>query len=237
MGFVITACSQNVENYSNNAETSRSLDRANSTVAQHEKLGTKWGDELNSRVYEVDLSRVTSEPIAQASLRYANKNFTGKAVNNLSIEAGRISFTVIDDQGKTLPIVRDGENYYVQAKDGQAYQLHYQNHSQKTYEIVASVDGIDVLNGQAASKYNSGYVLNPNTTLTIDGFRKSKSTVASFIFAKPQDAYAANTSSGSISNTGIIATVVYELKKSKKVNAVNQSSNGYAPAPNAFPAD
>lgn len=209
---------------------------ANAKIAAEDKLGTKWGDDLTSHVSKVNLSRVSDEPVAQAVLRYANKNFKGKAVNSVSVMAGKISFSVIDDRARTLPIKRDGKNYYVQAKDGQAYQLTYQNHSSNTYEIVASVDGLDVLNGQAASKYNAGYVLHPHQTLTIEGFRKSDSAVASFIFSKPEESYAANSSQGSIDNAGVIGTVVYALVDPKKsVNRDDQ--NEYAPAPNAFPGD
>ena len=146
-----------------------------------------------------------------------------------------MNFSVVDDDGKELPMIRDGKNYYVKAKEGQSYQLRYENNTSNTYEIVASVDGLDVLNGQEASKYSSGYVLNAHDTLSIEGFRKSDQAVASFTFGKPDESYAANSSNGSIDNTGIIGTVVFELSNPEPV-AVD-AGNEYAPAPNAFPGD
>ena len=108
------------------------------------------------------------------------------------------------------------------------HQQDYKNNSANTYEIVASVDGLNVIDGSAASRRGKGYVLGPNKNLVIEGFRKSQNAVASFVFSKPEDAYAANSDNASIYNTGIIGTVVYELYDPNK-SRLQQ--------PRAFPAD
>ena len=74
------------------------------------------------------------------------------------MQAGQIQFTIESDSGERLPLYR-ARSAIVVGKTGQSYQLHYHNSSDKTYEIVASVDGIDVLDGSSASRSNSGYVL------------------------------------------------------------------------------
>ncbi|WP_416202801.1 hypothetical protein [Acinetobacter sp. TGL-Y2] len=243
LGLFISACSKKTEERAADATVvadSASIEAADATNAQtaeNEKLGTKWGDDVTSNVSSVELTRLSVNPIAQASVRYANKQYQGKAVNSLSVASGVISFTVLDDQAKPLPLVRDGKNYFLKAKDGQSYQLQYENHSDKSFEIVASVDGLDVLTGQEASKYASGYVLGPHRTLNIEGFRKSDSAVASFTFGQPDEAYAANSSQGSIDNTGIIGTVIFEVEPLEPVEAVADTADAYAPAPNAFPGD
>lgn len=225
------------------ATATATADRAsNDSVASEERLGTKWGDDVTSEVTKVDLKRLSNTPFAQIQVRYADKAFNGKSLNDISLGAGEVSFTVTDDSGHILPLYRAGAGrdtgYYLSAQDSQAYQLHYHNNTGKTYEIVASVDGLDVLNGSTASRQNNGYVLPPYEDLNIAGFRKSESSVASFIFSKPQDAYANHNVSGSITNTGIIGTVVYELKAPI---APKPKKSSYAPAPtptpNAFPAD
>lgn len=205
-------------------------------VRSEERLGTKWGDDLNSYVTQVDLKRLSNRPIDETQIRYANKQFSGRNINSISLAAGKVSFSVVDDRGRILPLYRDGQNYYLSAIDGQSYQLRYSNTSNQTFEIVASVDGLDVLDGSRASRSNSGYVLRPYSSFAIEGFRKSNSSVASFTFSRPKDAYAANSANGSIQNTGVIGTVVYELKAPQYHPAKN-SKDGYAPAPNAFPAD
>ncbi len=243
LGSLLSACAKKTEESAADAAvvadstSAEATDAANAETAEHEKLGTKWGDDVTSNVTSVELNRLSINPIAQASVRYASKQYRGKAINSLSMASGVISFSVLDDQAKLLPLIRDGKNYFLKAKDGQSYQLQYKNHSDKTFEIVASVDGLDVLTGQEASKYASGYVLGPHRSLTIEGFRKSDSAVASFTFGKPDESYAANSSQGSIDNTGIIGSVVYEVEPIEPVEAVVDAADTYAPAPNAFPGD
>lgn len=241
-GLTLSACSKKMEEAASDstvvadATSPTNSEMANATVAENEKLGTQWGDDVTSNVTSVDLERLSDEPVAQTSVRYANKNYQGKSVNSLSVASGMVSFAVRDDQGKSLPLVRDAQHYFLTAKEGQSYTLHYENHSDKTFEIVASVDGLDVLTGKEASKRASGYVLHPHQSLEIEGFRKSDSAVASFTFGKPETSYAANSQHGSIDNTGIIGTVVYELEAVESA-AVDAADDGYAKAPNAFPAD
>lgn len=211
---------------------------SNAQVSVDEKLGTKWGDEISSQVTEVNLSRLSEQPIAETQVRYANKQYQGKMVNSISLAAGKISFSVIDDAKQPLALFRDGQNYYLSGQAGQSYQLKYENHSDHTYEVVASVDGIDVLNGRAASRSNAGYILSPHRELSIEGFRKSDKAVASFTFSQPDDAYAANSDHGSIQNTGVIGTVIYQVESAKSTEAAQeQKPSKYAPPPKAFPAD
>jgi hypothetical protein len=208
----------------------------NAQVSADEKLGTKWGDEVTSHVTEVNLKRLSDQPIAESQVRYANKQYQGKTVNSISLAAGKISFSIVDDVDAVLPLFREGQSYFLAGQDGQSYQLKYENHTDSTFEVVVSVDGIDVLDGSTASRTNSGYVLHPHSELKIEGFRKSDSAVASFTFSKPEDAYAANSNNGSIQNTGIIGTVIYQLETPDSKDDINDSSK-YAPPPKAFPAD
>lgn len=207
-------------------------------------LGTKWGDEVQSSVRSVDLKRKSSSPIDENALYYsAAKTVKAKNLNSISLAAGRVSLEVKADRGN-FPLYRANGRYYLQGRDGEAYSLRYKNHSSQTFEIIASVDGLNVLNGKAASRYDSGYVLRPNSTLHIEGFRKSDSAVASFIFtSKKADTYAAHNQYGDTKNTGVIGTVIYELENPKptpmpKPPCCSRSGqnpfpadNGYAPEP------
>ena len=198
------------------------------SVAQAERLGTQWGDEVQSSVQQVDLRRVGSQPLAEHVLYYSGKDYHGRSLNAISLAAGRVELSVRGDNRRALPIFRDNGRYFLRGKAGQAYRLVYKNNSDKTLEIVASVDGLDVIAGKAASRYLNGYVLRPHGTLEIEGFRKSNDAVASFIFGKPSDAYAANTDAGSVQNVGVIGTAIFELRDP------NRAPDGAA---NAFPAD
>ncbi len=233
--LLLVACSKKPSDEAIEADTVST----NSQISESERLGTMWGDEVASHSRTVDAKRLSENPILESQLRYAAKVFTGKSINTMSLNAGKISFSVIGDGGEILPIYRDGQKYYLTAKDGESYQLRYENHTNQAYEVVASVDGLDVLNGLSSSKYNTGYLLYPKAILVIEGFRKSDKAVASFTFSKTKDAYASNNIDGSEDNTGIIGTVVYEVKlpKGESIEAETSADSNYAPAPEAFPAD
>ena len=234
----LAACSKKSDESASQSQTEATsadaAEAANNQVAADEKLGTKWGDEIDSHVTEVQLKRKSDSPLAETIVQYADKNYKGKTVNSISIAAGKVSFSVVDDRGNRIPMYRVGQSYYLSGREGQSYQLQYENNTAKTFEVVASVDGVDVIDGSEASRSNSGYVLHAHDSLKIEGFRKSESAVASFTFSKPKDAYAANSENGSIQNAGVIGTVLYELEAPEdEAKPVSK----YAPPPNAFPAD
>lgn len=235
---ILTACTSQPISQKSNAEYAPAAVQAESStnrVSTSQQLGTKWGDDVSSYVQQVNLKRLSNQPVDETQIRYAGKQFSGRSINSISLAAGKVSFSVLDDRGQNLAMYREGQRYFLSGNDGQSYQLRYTNSSAQTFEVVASVDGLDVLDGRQASRQKSGYVLHPYSSISIEGFRKSNSAVASFTFSSPQQSYAANNSQGSIQNTGIIGTVIYELK-APKVERVPQNV-GYAPAPNAFPAD
>lgn len=235
----LAACSKKSDESASQSQTEATsadaaAEAANNQVAADEKLGTKWGDEIDSHVTEVQLKRKSDSPLAETIVQYADKNYKGKTINSISIAAGKVSFSVVDDRGNRIPMYRIGQSYYLSGREGQSYQLQYENNTAKTFEVVASVDGVDVIDGSEASRSNSGYVLHAHDSLKIEGFRKSESAVASFTFSKPKDAYAANSENGSIQNAGVIGTVLYELEAPEdEAKPVSK----YAPPPNAFPAD
>ena len=240
----IAGCAQN--NTSSPAAYSPSADDARAdakmeTQANSSRLGTQWGEGINSSVTTIDLRRISNTPIDVVQINYAASRQSGSTVNEAMIANGRVGVTILNDRNGKWPLTRNGNQFYLRGVKGQRYQLSYRNYSNKTYEIVATVDGLDVINGSAGSLSNSGYVLEPNGTLTIEGFRKNRNEVAAFRFADAQDAYAANTPSGSVRNTGVIGTAVFELNAPQPVaprrpnpnqpQAFPADSNGYAPPP------
>lgn len=239
VGLLAACTSQPVQQQPNShAEYSAKAIQTESSsnlIDASQQLGTKWGDDVSSYVQHVNLKRGANQPVDETQVRYADQQFSGRRINSISLASGKISFSILDDHGRTLALYREGPRYFLSGQNGQSYQLHYNNSSAQTFEIVASVDGLDVLDGRQASRKKSGYVLRPYSSISIEGFRKSNRAVASFTFSAPQQSYAANSTYGSIQNTGIIGTVVYELKVPKAERSVQ--NDGYAPAPNAFPAD
>ena len=198
------------------------------------RLGTQWGEGLSSDVTTVDLQRISSQPVDVIEIHYSAARHMGNAIQEAMIANGRIGMSVLNENGNKWKLVKDGQRLYLRGREGERYQLFYRNYSQNTYEIVATVDGLDVLDGSAGSLSNRGYILYPNSTLKIEGFRKSQNEVAAFRFSAPRDSYAANTDAGSVRNAGVIGTAVFKLNNPRPVTSPRSGSQQ---TPQSFPGD
>jgi hypothetical protein len=85
--------------------------------------------------------------------------------------------------------------------------IQIENHSNNRFEAVATVDGLDVVDGKDGSLAKRGYLINPWATLQIDGFRRSQSAVAAFRFGAVKDSYAAR--KGNDRNVGVIGVAFF----------------------------
>ena len=100
-----------------------------------------------------------------------------------------------------------GISTYVIGHEGERYSIVIENHTPRSFEAVATVDGLDVMNGKPGSFDNRGYVLMPWANLEIDGFRQSTDAVAAFRFSKVKDSYAADR--GETRNVGVIGVAFF----------------------------
>lgn len=197
-------------------------------------LGTQWGEERESRIYTVQAQRIEPERDLQ-QLRYSDERSIRQtlgsgldAQRSILLDRGNVEWSVQDARGLPLPIYSTPgqKNYQLAGKAGERYVLVYENRSSTPYEIVTTVDGLDVLSGQAGSRRNNGYMLQPGAVLRIEGFRKSADEVAAFRFSGKDRAYASHALAGDSRNIGVIGVVLYELRTHEP-----------AAAPNPFPAD
>ncbi|MBB4868073.1 hypothetical protein HNP46_006992 [Pseudomonas nitritireducens] len=217
LAALITACT---------AQSPRQLTEPN------DALGTQWGEGIESRSTSVALSRESTEPLAVQIIQYSGRQPEGRKVKELQLDRGRIGLAILDEQEKKLDLAQNSDHSQLQGRVGERYQIWLSNYGPTTYEIVSTVDGIDVLNGSPGSFRNRGYVLYPGKTLLIEGFRKSRSEVAAFRFAKPGDAYAANTPAGDLRNLGTIGVAVFTLQApSTGTSRAFPAEQGFAPPP------
>jgi len=73
---------------------------------------------------------------------------------------------------------------------------------------VVSVDGLSVLHGRPAAESDPGYVVEPNGSVVIKGWRRDRSTVAAFSFQPRENSYAARV--GRPENVGVIGLIAIE---------------------------
>jgi hypothetical protein len=186
--------------------------------ARRPGLGTEWGESRSSRVHDVTFVRAESDrPFAVAALHYNDRAGVVALtayhadrtphVRDVSAAGGAITVSIRDGNGEALEAAHVGDRTYVMGTIGARYTITLTNHTGHRFESVATVDGLDVINGQAGSPSNRGYVLMPFATLEIDGFRQSQDAVAAFRFARVADSYAAQ--SGSARNVGVIGVAFF----------------------------
>jgi hypothetical protein len=121
---------------------------------------------------------------------------------------GGITVSVIDEGGAPLEALSLGGRVYVVGEAGRRYSLLVANHTGRRYEVVASVDGLDVVDGHPARVGKRGYVLDPWESMTIDGFRRTHDEVAAFRFGSVGGSYAARTVGDR--NVGVIGVAFFD---------------------------
>jgi hypothetical protein len=72
---------------------------------------------------------------------------------------------------------------------------------------VISVDGVNVISGQTAAPDQTGYVIDPNDSVEVAGWRKDYQRTAAFFFTDIGEAYATRT--GRPGNVGVIGVAAF----------------------------
>jgi hypothetical protein len=188
------------------------------SAAERPGLGTEWGETRFSQVSNTSFDRADgNRPWQVASLyyndhegaramaRYSDYREVGNAVVN--VPGLGVSVSLNDDAGRPLPAFFAGGRTYAIGEAGQRYTIIVRNQSGMRLEAVASVDGLDVIDGKSANFSKRGYVVSPWDTVEIDGFRQTDDHVAAFRFGSVRDSYAART--GNDRNVGIIGVAFF----------------------------
>ncbi|MCC6561307.1 MAG: hypothetical protein IT478_08120 [Xanthomonadales bacterium] len=119
-----------------------------------------------------------------------------------------VDLQVVDrDTGAVLDVHHRRGQAYVAGEPGHRYAVLMQNRIGERVMAVLSVDGVNAVTGETANPYQGGYVLGPYERAEINGWRKSMSEVAQFVFSAPEASYAART--GRPQNVGVIGIAVF----------------------------
>lgn len=124
----------------------------------------------------------------------------------LRSQEGPYELEVLSYGGPARTFSHAGESY-VLGQNGERYTLRVWNRSNRRVEVVASVDGRDVVDGKAADYSKRGYVVPAYGHVDIDGWRLSSGQVAAFRFSSVARSYAART--GSAREVGVIGVAVF----------------------------
>ena len=152
--------------------------------------------------------------------------------------AGRpVDVEILDrETGRVLPVYWHGGERHVAGEPGHEYEIRLRNRGHGRVLAVTSVDGVNVITGRTASPDQSGYVVDPDGRLEIDGWRKSMEEVAAFYFTALPDSYAART--GRPDNVGVIGIALFnERVVFAELERDSGSVAGASPAPAQKSAD
>lgn len=112
--------------------------------------------------------------------------------------------------GEPLKVLTDQEQQsWVQADNGQEWTLRVHVPAAGRQLVVASVDGLSVMDGKPSSGRGTGYVVSSGQRyIDIPGYRLDNSAVAKFYFSEGGQSYAAQM--GHSDNLGIIGVNIFE---------------------------
>jgi hypothetical protein len=181
-------------------------------------LGTEWGEARYSPTHDVPFTRADEErPLATTELRYDDERGVealasyaesrGHRAHTWNAAGGAITIWLAGGDGNPLDVVEASGHTFVIGEAGERYSIFLENHTGHRFEAVATVDGLDVIDGSPGALENRGYLLMPYGTLEIDGFRRSEASVAAFRFGRVKDSYAAKM--GASRNVGVIGVAFF----------------------------
>jgi hypothetical protein len=187
-------------------------------------LGTEWGETRFSKISTVPFVRAdASSPFAMTSVLYNDEEgarsmasaagFKRWSSGSFSAAGGAVSLGLRDEGGRFLSGFVAGGKSFVVGEAGRRYSIVVHNNTDSRIEIVLSVDGLDVLDGKAASFQKRGYLVDPRGEVEVDGFRQSMDTVAAFRFGSVRDSYASQ-KTGDARNVGVIGVALFNERGS-----------------------
>jgi hypothetical protein len=195
---------------------------ASDEVARSEErpgLGTEWGENRESHISSTQFFRESPDRPFDVVKMYYNDSDGVRAmarragISDFSDGSGRsargaLTVRLLDGSGRPLQGFSSGGNNYVVGDAGDRYVIEIRNNTGARFEAVGTVDGLDVISGQTGSFSNRGYIVNPWSTVEIDGWRRSSDTVAAFRFGRVSNSYAAKTAGDR--NVGVIGVALFQ---------------------------
>ncbi len=195
---------------------------ARSESEERPGLGTSWGEAVSSHVSSTTFYRQSdSSPDGVASLFYNDEAGVGAMSHGRFVDygdsvvplvGGRITVSILNASGTPLRAAHVEGRTIAVGSDGDRYIVRVDNRSPVRIEAVATVDGLDVVDGQDGSFHKRGYVIAPYDTLDIEGFRESEGSVRAFRFGSVSDSYAARR--GKDRNVGVVGVAVFRERGS-----------------------
>ncbi|MFT3768037.1 MAG: hypothetical protein QM820_21520 [Minicystis sp.] len=196
----------------------RNADKASEEAPRKDRpgLGTEWGETRYSSISRVSFERADfTSPFASLALFYNDQQGANAMAstnrswaNSFAVAGGLVTVDLRDESGSPYRGFVSAGRSFVIGEAGHRYSVVLHNRTDFRFEVVLSVDGLDVMDGKLASFDKRGYILEPHGDLEVDGFRQSVETVAAFRFGSVRNSYAEK-KHGDARNVGVIGVALF----------------------------
>lgn len=101
---------------------------------------------------------------------------------------------------------------FVEGREGSEYELEIHNRRNARVEVIVSVDGLSIIDGEPAGPQSTGYLVDAYQKVKIPGWMVDQTTAAKFQFGAKSKSYSTEMNDGSSVNNGVIGMIVYSEK-------------------------
>ncbi|HMF55673.1 MAG TPA: hypothetical protein VK619_04885 [Pyrinomonadaceae bacterium] len=127
-------------------------------------------------------------------------------------------------RGVPLEEYRARGRTYIEAREGQEYELRIHNPLGVRVAVALAVDGMNTIDARHTAAYNaSKWVIGPYQTITISGWQMSSSRARRFYFTTETDSYGARI--GQTENLGVISAVFFRERERRPIYVTPQQDS------------
>lgn len=129
-------------------------------------------------------------------------------------------------RGRPVKTFKHKGDRFIEGRNGSSFELKITNNTWDRIEVVTSVDGLSVINGEECGSDSEGYLVPGKESIVIPGWRLSNDKAAEFVFEDKRKSYSNQVGKGT-QNVGVIGLMVF----TEKVTYINIPT----PLPNPYP--
>lgn len=118
-------------------------------------------------------------------------------------------------RGRPVKVFKHKGDHFIEGRKGSVFELKITNNTWDRIEVVASVDGLSVINGEECGPDSEGYVVPARGSVIIPGWKLPDDKAAQFVFEDKRDGYSNQVGKGT-TNVGVIGVMVFEEKPVEK---------------------
>jgi len=115
-------------------------------------------------------------------------------------------------RGRPVKVFKHKGDRFIEGRKGSSFELKITNNTYDRIEVVASVDGLSVINGEECGSDSEGYVVPAKESVVIPGWKLPDNKAAQFVFEDGKSSYSSQVGKGT-TNVGVIGLMVFVEKE------------------------